>query len=331
MIRSWPKVVAIGGGTGLSTTLRSLKHFPLHLAGIVTMTDNGQSSGRLSRQVGTLPPGDVRKCLTALATDETLLSKLFEYRFKDIKGLNGHSLGNLLLLALTDITGNFEKAIEASSRILSVKGRVIPTSLEPANIIAMLNNGQTALGEKDIPVMGHRYGVKKVMLVPDKIKPNPAALDMICQADLVLVGPGSFYTSLVPNFLIKEIRHAVEDCPGKKVFILNCSTERGETEGYTVEKHVEELGHYVSMKSFDAILVNNKVVKESPENGLGNINNITTKKTEILGVPVISTDLISDDEPLYHDPKKLGEAIWKILTDSEKVSVESKDSVAVSN
>jgi len=330
-MRDWPKIVAIGGGTGLSTLLRGLKNYPVHLSAVVTMTDNGQSSGRISRSAGTLPPGDVRKCLTALATDETLLSELFEYRFKNVRGLNGHSLGNLLLLALTDITGNFEKAIEATSRILSVKGRVLPSSLEPANIIGHLKNGHTALGETEIPVMGHRYGLSSISLMPEKIKANPAAIDMICQADLVVIGPGSFYTSLIPNLLIKEIRKAVEDCSVKKVFIVNSSTERGETENFTVENHVEELNKYVSVKDFSAIIVNDNIVSKNGnrEGLLGHIKNITTDADTIMGVPVIATDVINEQRPLFHDPKKLASVIFTLLSEPEKLAIKKADKVEV--
>lgn len=311
-----PKVVAIGGGSGLATVLRGLKNYPISLSGIVTMSDNGHSSGRLSREMGVLPPGDVRKCLAALASDETLLTKLFEYRFNKGRGLSGHSLGNLLLIALTDITGDFDSAVRASSKILSIKGEVIPSTLEHVSLLAKLYNGQMALGEVDIPIRGHKFGIKDVMLVPPKVKANPTAVRFIDHADLILVGPGSFFTSVVPNFLIPEIAKAVERSKARKIYICNASTERGETEKYTVEDHIKTLKRYTNGINFDLALVNNAVVAElSDEEGkLGHVRNITTTSTIIEGIPVVSEDLIDAHAPLYHDAKKLSQAIWRLFT-----------------
>lgn len=310
-----PKVVAIGGGTGLATVLRGLKDFPISLSGIVTMTDNGRSSGQLSRQLGTLPPGDVRKCLAALASDEQLLTKLFEYRFQKGFGLSGHSLGNLLLLALADITGDFESAVQASSKILSIKGQVIPSTLEHVNLIATLKNGQQALGEVETAIQGHRFGIKKMAILPAEVTANPRAAEFIEQADLVVIGPGSFYTSVVPNFLIKDIRVALEKSAAMKLYICNASTERGETENYSVADHLNELKRYIGAAKIDGVLVNNKVIAQSVKEGkLGSVRNITTDEVTIGGVPVISSDLISEADPLYHDHKKLAQAIWKLFT-----------------
>ena len=310
-----PKVVAIGGGSGLSTLLRGLKHYPVSISGIVTMTDNGASSGRLSREMGVLPPGDVRKCLAALSNDEQLLTKLFEYRFSRGRGLSGHSLGNLLLIALTDITGSFDKAVEASSRILSIKGEVIPSSLDHVSLIAELNNGQRALGEVDIPKLGHRFGINNISLVPEGAKANPTAVHFIKNADLIIVGPGSLFTSILPNFLIKEIRDAFEKSSAMKVYVCNASTERGETEKYDVEAHIKQLRNYVNGTKFDAALVNSKIVSEGSKEGrLGTIRNITTESKSILDVPIVSKDLINEESPLFHDPKKLADCIWGLFT-----------------
>lgn len=310
-----PKVVAIGGGTGLSTLLRGLKHFPVSISGIVTMTDNGASSGRLSREMGVLPPGDIRKCLAALSNDEQLMTKLFEYRFNKGRGLSGHSLGNLLLIALADITGDFDSAVQASSKILSIKGEVIPSTLEHVSLIAELANGQRALGEVDIPKLGHRFGIKKITLVPPNVAANPTAVHFINNADLIVVGPGSLFTSVLPSFLIKEIRQAVEQSSAMKIYVCNASTERGETEKYSVAEHIGQLKRYVNGTHFDAALVNSQVVaKDKKEGNLGSIRNITTDEAEILGVPVVARDLINETQPLYHDSKKLADAIWEIFT-----------------
>lgn len=313
--RTKPKVVAIGGGSGLATLLRGLKNYPVSLSGIVTMTDNGKSSGRLSREMGVLPPGDVRKCLAALSNDEQLLTKLFEYRFEKGRGLSGHSLGNLLLIALADITGDFESAVQASSKILSIKGEVIPSTLEHVSLIAKLKNGFQALGEVDIAVQGHRFGIDEVSLQPIDVKANPTALRFIENADLILIGPGSFYTSVIPNLLIREINEAISQSNALKVFICNVSTERGETEGYDVDEHVKQLCRYGKAIKFDAVLANNKIVsKNGSEGTLGSVHNITTDRAEINGLPVVSTDLIDHTAPLFHDDRKLAEAIWAVFT-----------------
>lgn len=311
-----PKVVAIGGGSGLATLLRGLKNHPVSLSGIVTMTDNGASSGRLSREMGVLPPGDIRQCLAALSDDEQLLTKLFEYRFGKGRGLSGHSLGNLLLIALSDITGDFESAVQASSKILSIKGEVIPSTLEHVSLIARLKNGQQALGEVDIPVQGHRFGIDRIELSPQSVKANPTAVHFINNADLILVGPGSLFTSILPSFLITEIRAALAKSTAMKIYVCNASTERGETEGFTVADHIQQLLHYANGTRFDAALVNNRVVTTSNEGKLGSIHNIVIEETAVLGVPIVSTDLINAAQPLFHDSKKLADAIWQRFTKS---------------
>ena len=312
-----PKVVAIGGGSGLATLLRGLKNYPISLSGIVTMTDNGASSGKLSREMGVLPPGDVRKCLAALSNDEQLMTKLFEYRFKKGRGLSGHSLGNLLLIALADITGNFDSAVEASSRILSIKGQVIPAALKHVSLIAELGNGQRALGEVDIPKLGHRFGIKNISLIPPNTKANPTAVHFINNANLIIVGPGSLFTSVLPSFLIRGIRDAFKKSTAMKIYVCNASTERGETEEYNVEDHIKQLRNYIKNTKFDAALVNNKIISSNPKGGkLGGIKNITTENKSILNISIVSKNLVDEDSPLFHDSKKLSEAIWKIFTKS---------------
>lgn len=316
-----PRFVVIGGGSGLATLLRGLKNFPISLSAVVTMTDNGQSSGRLSREMGILPPGDVRKCLAALSNDEQLLTKLFEYRFSRGRGLSGHSLGNLLLLALADITGDFESAIRASSKILAIKGEVIPSTLEHVSLIGELKNGTRALGEVDTAIQGHRFGIKKVSIIPEQAHAHPMALHFIRNADAIIVGPGSLFTSIVPNFLIPDLRKAFEESPARKYYVCNASTERGETEGFSVEDHIRTLREYVNGTRFDAALVNNNIVTTNGKEGkLGTIRNITTDQTTINDIPVVLTDLINEQTPLYHDSRKLSQALWQLFTGEITVS-----------
>ncbi len=293
--------------------LRGLKKYRAELTAVVTMTDNGASTGRLRRETGILPPGDIRNCLTALAKDEELATRLFQYRFKQGRGLSGHSLGNLLLLALSDITGDFESAVEASSKILAVKGRVIPATLDNVHLTAELGNGQTALGQVDISVLGHRYKIRRVNLLPPDATGHPAAVAAIREADLVLVGPGSFYTSVVPSFLIPDIRSAFEESSARKIYICNASTERGETEGFSVEDHIETLRQYVNGTRFDGVLVNERILTVAKNEGkLGSVRNITTDQPAISGMKVYLYDLVNESKPLYHDSIKLGAALAEV-------------------
>jgi uncharacterized cofD-like protein len=317
-----PKIVAIGGGSGLATLLRGLKHYNAELTAIVTMTDNGRSSGRLRREVGILPPGDIRSCLTALAKDEELATKLFTYRFKQGRGLSGHSLGNLLLLALSEITGDFESAVEASGKILAIKGKVVPSTLDNVDLTAELGSGQTALGEVNITILGHRHGIRRIHLFPPEATANPSAVMALHQADLILVGPGSFYTSVVPNFLIRGIRDAFENAPGRKLYICNASTERGETERYSVADHVYKLREYVNGTRFDGVLVNSRILTVAKNEGkLGAVRNISTTEKEISGMPVFAADLVDEESPLYHDSTKLAAEIARIAESGFNLSL----------
>lgn len=314
-MNSLPKIVAIGGGSGLAALLRGLKRYRANITAVVTMTDNGASSGRLSREMGMVPPGDVRKCLAAMADDEDLVTQLFEYRFNKGRGISGHSLGNLFLLALTDITGSFDSAVEASSKILAINGRVLPSTFDHVHVVAELGNGQMALGEKDIPVLGHRHGIRRVHLLPPEATANVQAVEAIREADLIVVGPGSLQTSIVPNFLIAEIRSAFEQSKARKIYICNASTERGETEGYSAEDHVNTLREYVNGTRFDGVIVNCRSVMVSKKEGrLGAVRNITTDLDILSGMPVYSLDVIDETRPLYHDSTKLGKAIAEIAT-----------------
>ncbi len=306
-----PNIITIGGGTGLSVLLRGLKKLPVNLAAIVTMTDNGASSGRLRRAYGVLPPGDVRQCLVALADDEELLTRLFNYRFSLGHGLSNHNFGNLFLLALTDISGNFDQAVRESSRILAITGQVLPSTLTCVNIGAKLANGNIVLGESDIPILGHRSPIKKIILIPARAKANPDALKAIDQADLILIGPGSLYTSIIPNLLIQGVVKAiVNNHHAKKVYICNVSTERGETEHYGVEDHLNALIYHGHPKLITHCLVNRHIMHANGDEGkLGSIKNITTSMSAHKGIKIIQADLINRRQPLFHDFEKLRCAI----------------------
>lgn len=307
------KIVAIGGGTGLASALRGLKvHFD-KLTAIVTMADDGRSTGNLRHDYNVLPPGDLRSCIVALADEENLYHKLLNYRFPHGRGLRGHNLGNLLLVALEDITGSFKKAVQEFSNILAIKGQVLPSTYEDAIISGKLTNGKVVWGESAISIAGHRSKIKKISLHPENAPANPDTVKAIERADIILIGPGSLYTSVIPNFLLKKICQAVARSHAKKIFVCNVSTERGETENYSVADHVKTLVSHTDPDIFDICLVNSNIILKSGGKRLGEVKNITTTDKKIGRYKIISKDLIDETNPLYHDPKKLAKAILEII------------------
>jgi uncharacterized cofD-like protein len=307
------KVVIIGGGSGLSNLLRGLKNYTENLTAIVTMSDDGRSSGQLRKDFNILPPGDIRSCILALSNEEQLYHKVFTYRFPHGRGLKGHSLGNLLAVALADITGSFKKAIQEMSRILNIKGEVLPSTYDDVILSAKLSNGRVVWGESSIATAGHRSAISEIKLHPESAEANPEAVQAIERADLIIIGPGSLYTSILPNLLLSEIRRAVASSRAKKFFICNVSTERGETEDYSVEDHINALVKYSDPQICDTVLVNKKIVLKSSGKRLGEVKNISTDKNKIGRFEIISDDLIDAENPLYHDKEKVVKAILKAI------------------
>ena len=252
-----PNIVAIGGGTGLSTLLSGLKRYSSHITAIVTVADDGGSSGVLRRELGVLPPGDIRNCLAALSTEEPLLTRLFQYRFSAGGGLEGHSFGNLFLSALTAITGNLETAITASSRVLAVQGQVVPATNVDVRLWAELENGQRIEGESNI---GHAPSpIVRLGCVPSRPPALPRALEAIANADLIVLGPGSLYTSLLPNLLVPEIVSAIQRSRAPRLYICNLMTQPGETDGLDVRGHLRAIEAQLaslglSQRLFSAVL-----------------------------------------------------------------------------
>ncbi|MCL5407727.1 MAG: YvcK family protein [Patescibacteria group bacterium] len=307
------KIVTIGGGSGLASLLRGLKTDFEKLTAIVTMADDGHSTGSLRRDFNVLPPGDLRSCIVALADEEHLYHKLLSYRFPHGRGLKGHNLGNLLLVALEDITGSFKKAIQEFSRILAIKGQVMPSTYEDAIISAKLQNGRVVWGESTITIAGHRSPIKKISIHPESASANPDAVRAIEKADVILIGPGSLYTSVIPNFLLKEICRAVASSRAKKIFICNVSTERGETEGYTVADHIKTLINHSDSQIFDWCLVNSRLILKSSGKRLGEVKNISTDEEKIGRYKIKKADIIDEKNPLYHDSQKLSKEIVKLI------------------
>ncbi len=247
------KLVAIGGGTGLSNLLRGLKKYSANITAIVTVADDGGSSGRLRREYGVLPPGDIRNCIAALADEEKLVTELFQYRFKTGEGLSGHSFGNLFLTAMSEITGDLEKAITASSSVLAVRGQVLPATLEDVELWAVLETGQYIKGESAIS--GANGVIRQIGCEPPNPKAVPHAVKAIVEADCIIISPGSLYTSIIPNLLVPEILRAITKRRVPCIYICNIMSQRGETQDYTVADHVQALDTVAGVRLFDAVLV----------------------------------------------------------------------------
>lgn len=308
------QIVAIGGGTGLANLVSGLKKYSDHISAVVTMTDDGRSSGKLRRDFATIPPGDVRKCLTALANDEALMTKMFNYRFDRGRGINDHALGNLLLVALENITGSFREAVNQASHILAIKGEVLPSTFAKVDLKGKLENGKICFGESCLAKEGHKSPIKKMYLIPRTAKVNPEVLWAIKYADAIIIGPGSLWTSIIPNFLLKDVTEAVVRSRAKKIYVCNIATERGETERYSIEDHIKALASHGHERLFNIVLVNDHVINTNHDEGtLGKISNITTSKKKIDRYKVICKDIINAKNPLYHDKEKLSKAIMEII------------------
>ena len=263
-----PRVVAIGGGTGLSSLLRGLKEYTHNLTAIVTVADDGGSSGALRRNLGILPPGDIRNCLAALSDDEDLLTQIFQYRFSEAAGVNGHSLGNLFISAMADITGSFEQAVAESGRVLAVRGRVMPSTLHDVRLVADLidPNSQKNIrvrGESNIPTTPGK--VKRVWLEPPNPKAYPMALQAILNAELIVIGPGSLFTSILPNLLVPEIAAAVSASRAYKFYVCNVATQPGETDHFDCLDHVRAIENHLGGRIFDLVICNNRVSEQMPD------------------------------------------------------------------
>ncbi|MFD2705566.1 gluconeogenesis factor YvcK family protein [Salibacterium lacus] len=250
-----PNIVVIGGGTGLSVLLRGLKTFPVNISAIVTVADDGGSSGRLRKELDIPPPGDVRNVLVALAEVEPMIEQMFQHRFENGNGLTGHSLGNLLLAGMTSITGDFARGISELSTVLNVKGNVFPASNQSIELHAEMTDGTIISGESNIPNSGKR--IRRVYLSPDTVHPLEQSLDAIREADVIVFGPGSLYTSVIPNLLVPGIAEAVEEARARKVYICNGMTQAGETDYFTVADHVEAIQKHTGRSLIETVLVNN--------------------------------------------------------------------------
>jgi uncharacterized cofD-like protein len=301
-----PRIVAIGGGTGLSSLLRGLKTYTSNLSVIVTVADDGGSSGRLREEYRILPPGDFRQCLIALADAEPLMKQLFDHRFKE-GPLDGHSFGNLFIMAMADVTGNFEHALRESGKILAVKGTILPSTLEDVTLVASINGGMVA-GESKIPMQNSP--ISRVFLKPDGPQINPEAAQAILSAELIIVGPGSLYTSIMPNLLVEGMVEAIKASPALKVYICNLAAQRGETDGYGVDDYLRVIREHVGADLFDFVLVNTNL-SHAPTGGQSQVVFRSADSNKHPEVRFIAADVVNVKLPSHHDPEKLARTIMR--------------------
>jgi uncharacterized cofD-like protein len=311
-----PRVVALGGGTGLSTLLRGMKEVTANLTAVVTVTDDGGSSGRLRSELDVLPPGDVRNCILALAEDEARMAGFFQHRFWGPSDLSGHSLGNLLLVGLEQATGGFDRAIEAMGQILNVRGQVLPATLAKTHLAAEMEDGEWIEGETRLTADPRR--IRRVRLSTPNVPPHDRVIEAIETAELILLGPGSLFTSLVPNLLVEGIAQALAASGAEKILVANLMTQPGETEGFSLRGHLRILAEYVDLRSFDTVLVNDSLPSqeildayraddsEPVANDLGEENEYALA---VVTADLLGTALLEGKTTVKHDPAKLARAI----------------------
>jgi uncharacterized cofD-like protein len=311
-----PKIVVVGGGTGLSTLLRGLKVYSANITAIVTVADDGGSSGRLRQEFGVLPPGDIRNCLAALADQEKLLTELFQYRFRAGSGLVGHSFGNLFLTAMSEITGDLERAIAASSQVLAVRGRVLPATLSDVRLWAELADGRRIEGESSITeAMGK---IIKIGCIPANPPALPAALKAIEVADYIIIGPGSLYTSIIPNLLVPEIAEAIASRSVPRIYVCNIMTQPGETQGYTVSDHIQAIDAACGKQLFNAVLVHRKVPSAQSLINYAQVNShpvfLDREAVGKMGRRIVLSNVMDEDEHtnfVRHNPERLARVLLR--------------------
>ncbi len=320
-----PHIVAIGGGHGLAALLRGLKQHTSNITAIVTVADDGGSSGRLRREFGVLPPGDFRMCISALADDESLVSQLMQYRFGNGNGLSGHSFGNLFITAMAELTGSFERAILESSRVVASQGRIVPSTLTDVTLCAEYKaldlapaaigpmpslapvRGESSIGKKGLPI-------ERVWLEPADPPAYPEAIRAILEADLVVLGPGSLFTSIMPNLLVPEIVQALRETPAQCIYVCNLATERGETDRFSMSDHVRAIERHIGPGILDAVLANDQV---NPTFKAPSGMDIVLADAHVEGstVAVVRANLADETEPWRHDSDKLAAAVLKFIQD----------------
>ncbi len=315
LLSQGPKIVTVGGGTGLAVLLSGLKEYSSNITAIVTVADDGGSSGRLRQQFDMLPPGDIRNCLVALADASTMMRDLFQFRFDKGSELAGHNFGNLFITAMTRLTGDFEKAIKETSKVLALRGQVIPSTLSNVMLVAHYTDGSTTEGEEKIPKA--RIPIEKVFLRPGQPEATPEAVRAIEEADIIVLGPGSLYTSIIPNLLIKGITNSIVASKAIKVYVCNVMTQPGETDGYAASVHVKTIIKHSHAKALDYCIVNTGKIpvallkRYEQENAFPVVND--RKAMENMGYRVIEDDIVATADVIRHDPLKLARIIFGFI------------------
>ena len=317
------KLVAIGGGTGLSTLLAGLKHFVgaqsartslESLSAIVTVSDDGGSSGRLREELQMLPPGDIRNCMIALSEDSNLLSRLFRYRFRGSGDLAGHSFGNLFLAALTEVTGDFVEAVRLSSEVLASKGHIYPATVSDVRLVAELDDGRRVRGETQIT--GARSGIRNLWLEPEHCLPLPEAIAAIEAADVITIGPGSLYTSIIPNLLVAQVAHTIGEAQAIKIFVSNLMTQPGETDGYDLSRHLEAIKDYAPQIHFDYVVINQRSISRHQAQLYAadgayqvSVEDHVAEQLAAQGTEVVRAELLDEGEMVRHNSERLARVV----------------------
>ncbi len=330
VLRRGPRIVALGGGTGLGVLLRGLKEYTNNITAVVTVADDGGSSGRLREEFGLVPPGDVRQCLAALAESESLMQEVMEYRFSRGEGLQGHSLGNLMIAAMADLKGgNFERGVDALSQVLRVRGRILPSTLSDVRLAARLVDGSIVRGESRLRSAGQ--AIERVFIEPRHVAANGQAVKAILAADMVVLGPGSVYTSVIPNLLVPDIATAVRASAAVKVYVCNVATEPGETDEFGPREHMRSFAQHVGPNLFQYMLANsNTRVTLPPNSGATMVESDPAAQVELLdeGVQVVLADVVDSANPHHHERTALAEALLDLHAQASHGSEQKIVSIA---
>lgn len=314
-----PRIVVIGGGTGLSVLLRGLKAYTDNLSAIVTVGDDGGSSGRLRRELGVLPPGDFRNCIVAMSDSEPIVAELFQYRFDQGEGLEGHSFGNLFIAAMTNVTGSFERALHESSRVLAVHGQILPATMDSLMLAAEMDDGVILRGESSIRGAGGR--IVRVMIEPEDATPYGPAIEAINDAQLILIGPGSLYTSILPDLLVQNVTNAIENADATAMYICNVAIEKGETDDYSIADHLQALQRHTVAGIVDYVVANDMPRGEmahGPSELVADDGCRSPHARFMLG------DLSDPEHPVRHDSAKLARFVMEVFDDSRKSNSHKK-------
>ncbi|MFC1807132.1 uridine diphosphate-N-acetylglucosamine-binding protein YvcK [Candidatus Omnitrophota bacterium] len=319
------KIVAIGGGTGLSTLLQGLKQYTSNITAIVTVADDGGSSGQLRRDFDVLPPGDIRSCLVALADTEPLMSDLFQYRFDGNTAFAGHSFGNIFILAMSKVIEDFEEAVKQSSKILAIRGQVVPSTLKKVRLVAELEDGTTTCGESEITKRENPSSIKRLSLEPPDCEPTKSALDAINEADVIILGPGSLYTSIIPNLLIGSMAEAINNSNAIKIYACNIMTQHGETDSYKASTHLDAILNQTKLNKVDYCIVDNSNIPKELQESYADENSVKVE-ADLDGIKNVGATPIEDNliritklkgdekEVIRHNARRLAKSMIDIIS-----------------